>query len=686
MNRTYSLVVVLLASSVMADEGMWTFESLPAKKMQAAYGFVPDAKWLEHARLASLQFNGNCSGSFVSPSGLIMTNHHCIDDCLRSLGELKKTNYSEKPFVAKAAGAEIVCPDTEALQLLSTEDVTSRVQAATKGVSPEKFHDAMKVIRNQLEKTCVGADEASVECDVRSMYQGGQYLLFRFRRYTDIRMVFAPELAVASFGGDPDNFSFPRYNLDASFLRAYENGKPASTPMFFSWRTEGAKAGEEVFVTGHPGGTDRLLTVAQLEYQVRVSLPRRLEELAYQRGMLHEFARSGARAKELATVPLNSVENSIKVSRGEREALLEPRLLEQKRKEEAALRQAIAQDPVLSKDVGDPWSEISAALAKDQVLRPRREALALRSELLSMGTGLVRAAAQRALPENERFHEFADRALPSLGRSLMAPNPLFPELEERSIAHGLARLREVLGADDPQVKAVLGRRSPEAIAKDAAKNSKLFDPKVRKALWEGGQAAVDASKDPVVVLAKSLDAEQRRLRKLIEVEVQGPLKQASERVAKAYFAMHKNDTYPDATFTLRLSYGAVRGWVKDDGSSVAPFTFTAGLFERATGEDPYQLPPSWVAAKAKLDPKTPFNFITDNDIVGGNSGSPMIDQQGRVVGLAFDGNRESIGGSYWFDEKVNRCVGVHPAAIVEALRVVYGATALADELTRPVNN
>ena len=287
MIRKASLVVGLLTSLHAAgDEGMWSFDSLPANQLQAAYGFVPDAAWLKHARLASLQFNGNCSASFVSPTGLIMTNHHCVDQCLRTLSAVQKVNYNAKPFVARSQATEVACPDTEVEQLLSNDDVTDTVRAATKGVPAEKFHDALKAVGNKLEKACVGADEATVRCDLVDLYHGGQYQLFRYKRFNDIRMVFAPESTIGSFGGDPDNFNFPRYNLDVSFLRAYENGKPAATPEFFAWRNEGAKGGEVIFVTGHPGGTDRLLTVAELEYQRDLELPRRLQTAAYKRGLM----------------------------------------------------------------------------------------------------------------------------------------------------------------------------------------------------------------------------------------------------------------------------------------------------------------------------------------------------------------------------------------------------------------
>jgi len=681
MIREALLMLVALGSlGAVADEGMWSLDSLPAKQLQSLYGFVPDAAWLRHARLASLQFDGNCSASFVSPSGLIMTNHHCVDKCLRTLSAVQKVNYNAKPFVARSQATEVVCPDTEVEQLLSTDDVTEKVRAATKGVAPEKFHDALVAVGNQLEKACVGTEEATIRCDLVDLYHGGQYQVFRYKRFNDIRMVFAPESSIGSFGGDPDNFNFPRFNLDVSFLRAYENGKPAVTPEFFSWRNEGAKGGEVIFVTGHPGGTDRLLTVAELEYQRDHELPRRLQGAAYRRGLLHQLARQSPHLKEIVEDPTHTLENGIKVMRGEHNALLEPRLFERKRQEEQVLRKAIAKDPALAKEVGDPWAEIAAALVKQRPLAERSSLLRITSPVFKVAQYLVRGAAQRTKPEAERLPEYADRSLPDWQRKMAAPTPLFLEIEGPALASGLYLMRDGLGTDDPTVRSILGSKSPDTVAREAVKGTKLADPKVRLALWNGGQAAIEASRDPMILLAKAFESEVLALRKRFETEVEGPRSRASERVAKAYFAVHQRDTYPDATFTLRLSFGKVVGWQRADGVSIEPQTKVGALWERATGEEPYALPPSWLSAKKKLDGATPFNFVTDNDIVGGNSGSPMIDAQRRVVGLAFDGNIESIGGSYWFDETVNRCVGVHPAVVTEALRVVYGSKWLVDEL------
>ncbi len=671
----------VVGSLARADEGMWTLDALPMKQMQAAYGFAPDAKWVDRVRAATVQLDSGCTGSFVSGTGLILTNHHCVEDCMRTLSALKKVNYSATPFVAKTAQAEQECPDAEALQLLSTEDVTAKVNAATKGTSIEGFHAAWLAISGELEKACVGADRATIRCELIDLYHGGQYVMHRYKRYTELRIVFAPEETTAAFGGDPDNFNFPRYALDMALLRAYENGKPAVTPVYFPFRVEGAKVGEPIFVLGHPGTTDRLLTVAELEYQRDVALPSRLIERSFMRGMLHEFARQNEHFREISLEPITSLENSIKVRRGEFQTLTDPRLMARKRAEEQALRAAVGKDPALAKDVGDPWAELAALVIKERPLAFRHDALRMRTKLLDLATELVRGAEQRTKPEADRLPEFSDRRLPDHARTLAAPSALYPELEERVLAAGLYRMRDTLGADEPVVKAVLGHHSPEALAKDAVKGTKLFDPKVRKALWEGGKAAIDASKDPMIALAKAFEPEVLALRKKYESEIDGPERRASERVAKAYFAIHKRDTYPDATFTLRLSYGSIKGWTRDDGKVIEPLTVMGGSYERATGEDPYILPKSWLAAKSKLKLDTPFNFVTDNDIVGGNSGSPMLDKEGRVVGLAFDGNTESIGGAYWFDEAVNRCVSLHPAAMLEALKVIYGAPALVSELT-----
>jgi hypothetical protein len=529
------------------------------------------------------------------------------------------------------------------------------------------------------------AREATHRCQVISLYAGGQYKLYTYRKYSDVRLVFAAEFDTAFFGGDPDNFNFPRYDLDFSFLRLYEDGKPVATPEHLKWNASAPKDGEPVFVAGNPGGTDRQLTEAQLVTLRDVVQPLGLILGSELRGRYTRFAEESAEHARIVNRDLFGLENGLKAQRGEHEALLNPALMADKRKADAELKARVDSDPKLKGEIGDPWAEIAkaqtdrVALAKPYYFLETRAGFG--SSLYGYARTLVRAAEERMKPNGERLREYADARLPLTERTLLAARPIETEVEQLKLAFWFTKLREELTADAPETALFLGKESPGNLA-SALAASKLADPDLRKQLWEGGLAAVHASTDPMIRYVLKTDDAGRAVRKAYEERVEGPTDQASERIAKARFAVYGTSVYPDATFSLRLSYGKIAGWT-EPGRTVTPFTTFAGLYDRATGEPPFQLAPRWVEAKTKLDLNTVFNMSSDNDIIGGNSGSPLINGRGEVIGAIFDGNIHSLGGDYYFDEKLNRTVTVSTAAMTEALNKVYGQSALVRELTAP---
>jgi hypothetical protein len=674
------LLAWLAPSPASADEGMWTYDNFPRQLLEQRHGVKVDDAWLEHVRLSSARLARGCSGSFVSPQGLVMTNHHCAHECIEQVST-KDNDRVKSGFLAATLADEPKCPGAEINQLVGITDVTARVRAATKGLTGQRYNDAEKAETARIEKECATSD--AVRCDVVSLYRGGVYSLYRYRRFQDVRLVFAPEFAIAFFGGDPDNFNFPRFDLDVSFLRVYEDGKPAKLDHFLLWSKAGTKEGDATFVSGHPGGTSRQLTVAQLTYARDVALPARLLRLAELRGVLTEYQRRGAEQQRHSNHVLFSVENSFKAMRGRHAALLDAAFFAKLTADEAALRSRVDGDPSLRKEFGGAWAQIAKAQARAGELRKEYAFMegpsAFMSDLFDHARTLLRAGDERPKPLATRFREFRDSAIPAVKQRLLSPAPIHTELEVTTLTFSLTKLREELGADHPFVKKVLGRDAPEDLAARLVKGSTLIDAKERERLWEGGRAAVAASKDPMIALARLIDGEARRARKTFEDEVEAPLKQGEELLARARFAALGTSVYPDATFTLRLSFGKVAGW-EENGRRVAPYTTLGGAFDRATGRPPFELPPSWLGARKRLNLKTSFNLVTTNDIIGGNSGSPVVNARGEVVGLIFDGNLPSLGGDYGFDERVNRAVSVDSRAIVEALRKVYDAGRLADEL------
>ena len=677
-------VVVFAPFSARAEEGMWTFDGFPKAVVAEKYGVKIDDAWLAHLRSSSVRLEGGCSGSFVSPRGLVLTNHHCTDKCIQGLSTAENDLIAHG-FLAKSAAEERQCEAFQVSVLMSLRDVTNDVLTASQGLDGAAAGKAQDAAKTRIEEACEKeAKDEHVRCEVRDFYQGGQFRLFTYRRYTDVRLVFAPELAIANFGGDPDNFNFPRFNLDMALLRVYDDGKPLAPERFLAWDLDGAAAGEPVFVSGHPGQTNRLWTVEQLKTQRDVVFPHRLLVASEYRGRLIEFSRRGPEPQRIALDALLGVENGLKVRRGQMTALLDDRVLAKKAAEEAALAKNVetSNDPKVRAALG-AWDEIARAERTYREIYLRHRLLEQRAgfdgDLFEHARRLVRGAVERQRPNGERLREYTESALRRIELDLGSKAPIHLELESLRLGFSLDKMREWLGPDDPIVRSVLGNDTPEQVAAAAVLGTSLHQVEVRLALWKGGAEAIAASQDPMIALALKVDAASRAVRNRFEGEVDAVEKAAAERIPRARFALLGTSVYPDANFTLRLSYGAVAGWHEGD-HEVPPFTTFGGTFARATGKDPFLLPPSWLAAKNRLDLSTPFNFVATTDIIGGNSGSPMVGRDGKVVGLVFDGNIHSTAGGLFYDETLNRTVAVHSTGILEALRKVYGAEALAAEL------
>ncbi|HEX6638823.1 MAG TPA: S46 family peptidase [Steroidobacteraceae bacterium] len=677
-----SALLVLLCSSAQADEGMWTFHGFPFDKANSALKTKLDQAWLDRVRLATVRLS-NCTGSFVSGNGLILTNHHCVAACLAELSS-KEKSLLEDGFLAAKPAEEKRCQTQIADVLVGMEDITAKVSAAIAGKDEKAANEARKTTLTQLEGACERATKR--KCQAVTLYEGGQYWMYQYQRYTDVRIVFAPEDDIAAFGGDPDNFQFPRWCLDMGILRIYDaKGAPVKTPNHMKINFAGPAVGDPVFVSGHPGSTDRQLTVAELEAQRNYELPNWLLRYSELRGRYIQFSSESEQNARITADQLNGVENSIKVRRKQLDALHEDALFALKQAEQDQLKKHVAADASLRAGIGDPWADIErAGAAKEALYLPVtfiENGAGFQGRLITYARALVRGAEERGKPNAERFREYTDAALPRIEQQLRAGVPVYPELETLRLTFGFERMREWLGPDHPLVRQLLARESPAALAKRLVAGTRLADPDARIALWDGGAAAIAASDDPMIQLARAIEPEARRVRKQYEDEVEAPTELASEKIAKARFAALGTSVYPDATFTLRLNWGTVGAWV-ENGKPVEPMTRLSRLFERATGAAPFRVPDSWLKVKDELDMNTPYNLATNSDIVGGNSGSPLISARGEIVGLLFDGNIHSISGSYWFDTEKNRAVAVHPAIMKEALSKVYGATSLLAELSK----
>ncbi len=674
------LVAASITAPALADEGMWTFDNFPAAKMRAKYGWAPDAAWLEHARLGSIRLTVGCSASLVSSDGLVMTNHHCVRDCVSELADAQH-DYVANGFYAATAAEEKKCPAMEANQLVKITEVTSQIEAATAGRSDRAFHEAERAAKAKIESACGTA--ADVRCEVVKLYQGGVYDLYKYKRYQDVRVVFAPEESAAFFGGDPDNFTFPRYDLDASFVRIYDNGAPLHTDVFLKFAAKGVKQGDIAFTSGNPGSTERDDTLAELEFQRDAAQPYILNlEL---RGVLSEFATKGPEQARTSKTLLFEIENSLKAIKGRQLALVEGPLIADKARAEKEFRRRVAADPKLAKQYGGAWNAVAAAVAHQRNIYVRNSLLERfpqwMSELLGHTVALNRYAAEIGKPDGQRLEEFSDANFPALRQQIVSPAPIHADLEKTVLAWWLTKVREYLGTSDPDVRALLGKNSPEEIADALVTGTKLSEAALRAKLLDGGAGAIDAHHDPLIDFARTLDVPARAVRADNENNVKAVITKNAALIAKARFALQGKGTYPDATFTLRLSYGAVAGY-EEKGRAVAPTTNFAGAYAHATGRDPFKLPDSWINAEKTVDPNAQLNFVSTNDIIGGNSGSPVIGRNGEVIGLIFDGNIQSLGGDFGYDGAQNRAIAVDVTGISEALKNIYHADRLVKELTR----
>jgi Peptidase S46 len=681
-----ALVTPALGGSVVADEGMWTFDKLPLRHLKEAYGFEPPPGWVEHLQSSAVRFNNGGSGSFVSADGLLMTNHHVGADTLQKIST-KEKDYYKLGFYAKTNAEEVKAPDLELNVLIGIEDVTDLVNASVKpGMDDASANTARRGAMARIEKDSL--DKTGLRSDVVTLYQGGKYALYTTKKYTDVRLVFAPEFDIAFFGGDPDNFEYPRYCLDICFFRAYEDGKPVKPKHYLAWSSSGSKEGELTFVAGHPGRTSRLLTMAHLEYVRDHSFPLGLARLHDREANLLEYGKLGPEQFRQSKEELFHIQNSRKAYEGGFKGLNDKALMTRKAEAEKALRARIEADPARKAAFAGAWDKIAASKkVASEILKPYRfleGGFAFDSHLFDVARTLVRLAAEKPKPNADRLREYRESALESLEQELFSEAPTYPDFEKAKLARSLAFWKKLL-SDDPMIERVLRGRSPEQAAADLVDGTKLASVPVRKALAEGGLKAIEASDDPMIKLALAVDADARALRKKVEDQVEAVDTVQYALIAKARFAELGESTYPDATFTLRLAFGTVKG-LEIDGKTIPAYTTIGGAFDHAKAhgdQPPYQLPPSWPEARKerRLRLDTPFNFISTADIIGGNSGSPVVNRQNEVVGLIFDGNIDSLVLDFAYDDRLARAVSVDSRGILEALRSIYRVDGLVKELT-----
>jgi hypothetical protein len=677
------LLLVVAAAAPRADEGFWPYNTVPKAAIEQAYGFDLTDEWLRHLQLSSVRFGG-ASGAFVSPEGLVLTNHHVGRGAIQQLSTPDR-DLVKNGFHATSRAEELKVPAMELTVLQSIDDVTARVNASVKaGASQADAFAARRAAIAQIEKE--STDATGLQSTVVTLYQGGLYHLYRYKKYSDVRLVFAPEHGIAFFGGDPDNFTYPRYNLDITLFRVYENDRPATVEHFLRVSPAGTKEGDLVFTSGHPGGTQRLYTMANLEFLRDVSMPLSIERLERMRAVRMRYSALGAEQARQVQSEIFGVENSLKSMRGQIEGLKSPSLMALKQKSEAELRASVAADPKAKAAYGPAWDDIAAARTVARALTSEMAFLegaqGLDTRLFGIARNIVRFVEERDKPNADRLTEYTEARLPSFERQLYSPAPIYAEAEKAKLADSLAFMVEKLGADHAITKQVLGGKTPEARAAELIGGTTLADVAARKALVEGGKAAVADSRDPMIQLAQAIDAPSRAVRKRSEDEVASVDRDAYAKIAQAVFATKGTSAYPDGTGTLRLSYGQVKSYV-ENGKPVAAFTDFAGLYAREQqfgGKPPFDLPKAWVAKKGALDLTVPFNFVSTNDIVGGNSGSPVVNGKAELVGLVFDGNIQMLPGYFVYDGTVSRTVNVDSRAIVEALRKVYEAGPLLDEI------
>jgi hypothetical protein len=679
-----ALGLILAGRVSPADEGMWLFNAPPKKLLGERYGFDPTPAWLGHVQRASVRFSSGGSGSFVSADGLVMTNHHVGSDSLQKLSTAGH-DYVKDGFWAKSPADELKCVDIELNVLMSIDDVTARVNAAVKSVAdPVAASKARRAAMNTIEKE--SAEKTGLRSDVITLYQGGQYHLYRFKKYTDVRLVFAPEQAIAFFGGDSDNFEYPRYDLDVCFFRVYENGRPARIEHYLKWNPAGPADGELVFVSGHPGRTDRLNTVAHLQFLRDRAFPYALDKIRRREVMLRSYSERSLENARRAQDDLFMYQNGRKARLGGLAGLQDPAVMDRKRTEERALREAVARNPKLNASTGPAWDDVAACIRSLGEIYVRWDLLeqgaAFNSELFQTARGLLRMADEMAKPNADRLREYRESNLDSLKHVLFSTAPIYPDLETVKLADSLGAFVELAGSENPLVRKVLAGKSPRDRAAELVAGTQLIDVGVRRRLAAGGQKAIAASDDPMIRLARLVDGPARSVRRTYEERVEEPLRQAYSRIAQARFALYGTETYPDATFTLRLSFGVVRGYT-ELGQRMPPWTTLNGAFQHSAahaGREPFRLPESWVKRKDRLTLSTPLNFVATPDIIGGNSGSPVVNRAGELVGIIFDGNLPSLVWDFAYSSEQGRAIAVHSAGILESLSKIYAAGPLVDEL------
>jgi len=660
---------------------MWTFDNPPIKQLQEKYGFTPTQEWLDHVRLASVRFMNGGSGSFVSPNGLVLTNHHV------AMGQLQKISTAEKNYVADGFYAatlekEIKCPDLEVNILVSMEDVTKEVmKAIKKEMTDAEALKARQAAIAAIEKKSL--KKTGLRSNVVSLYLGGEYWLYRYQKYTDVRLVMAPERQAAYFGGDFDNFTYPRYDLDFAFFRVYENDKPVKSDHYLTWNAKGAQENELVFVSGNPGSTDRLYTYSRLEFQRDFYYPMILNYIDKRLEILREYSKKGEEQARRALGGIFRFENGKKALTGELNGLLDEDLMGRRKKAEHDFQKLVTRNPESQQKYGDAWDIIAKTIEQNRkVAKQQFYGRLIGSRMAGNARTIVRYVVEVKKKDADRLPGYHDSELDELKFGLFSPAPIYRDLEQALLLGNLKMSIEQLGADDEFIQKVLKGRSPEVVVKELIEGTKLDDPGFRKSLIDGGEKAVNKSKDPLIVLARELDPMMRKSEKWSRDNIQSVLTAVGENIAKARFAVYGKTTYPDATFTLRLSYGTVKGYPMN--GTKAPYKTTLyGLFDRSLSFDQggdFTLPQRFWDRKDKLDLSTPVNFVSTNDIIGGNSGSPVINKNGELVGLIFDGNIESLSGRFMFDEQKNRSVSVHSAYIIEAMKKLYDAGKLAEEL------
>lgn len=672
---------VMAGVSLARDEGMWLLTSPPRAILKDRYGFEPSAAWLEHMQKAAVRFSTGGSGSIISSDGLVMTNHHVGSDVLAQLST-KSRDLLETGFYARTRGEELRCPDLELNVLWQIKDVTGEVNVGVKDAMSTADAGAarQRAIAGIAKKA---QDESKLKCEVVTLYQGARYHLYFYKRYTDVRLVFAPEQAIAFFGGDTDNFEFPRFNLDMCFFRIYENGLPLQPEHFLSW-SNGSKEGDLALVVGHPGSTERLYTTDHLRFLRDTLIPERLRQMWRSEVRTQGFMGRSAENQRLGNEDLLGVANGRKAFMGELAGLHDPAVMGGKAAAEAKLREAVRANPEWNKQWGDGWDLVAGA-QRDRLAWFRRWFVferGLRSDLIGYARDIVRHAEETGKPNAERLRDFRDSSLPSLYTQLYSPAPVHEALEVHRMEGALSFMAEMLGAEDPAVLAALGGKSPKARADELVLGTTLKDAAARKKLVEGGSAALAECKDPMIAFWKLMDKESRELRGRFEREVEAVEQAGYAKIAAAKFAVEGENAHPDATFTLRLAFGPIKGY-SENAKEVPPYTDFAGLYERyqdRKGQVGFELPERWVRGKGRLDLTTPFNFVCGADIIGGNSGSPVVNTKGEVIGLIFDGNIHSLVGAFQYDDTLNRAVAVDSRAIIEALRKLYDAGPLVEEM------